>query len=55
LKFNTNASLSGTVAADASGRGVITSGTLVGDIEVLDTSNNIVGDCNAVDHVWTLS
>jgi hypothetical protein len=55
LKFNTNAPLTGTVTTGTDGRGIINSGTLVGDLEVLDQSNTIVQSCNASNHVWTLT
>lgn len=55
LKFNTNAPLTGTVTTAADGRGIINSGTLVGDLEVLDQTNTLVQSCTASDHVWTLT
>jgi hypothetical protein len=55
FKFNTTATLAGTVSAATDGRGQITSGTLVGDLELIDATNTIVQSCAAADHQWTLT
>ena len=55
LSFDTNATLAGTVTAAADGRGQITSGTLVGDFELLDPTHTIVQSCYAGDHQFTLT
>jgi hypothetical protein len=55
LNFDTNATLAGTVTASNDGRGEITSGTLVGDLELLDQTRTIVQSCFAADHQFTLT
>jgi hypothetical protein len=55
FKFNTNGPLTGTVVTATDGRGIIQSGTLVSDLEILNQANVIVQSCTAPDHVWTLT
>ena len=55
LNFNTTAPLTGTVISATDGRGIVESGTLVGDIEVLDSTDTIVQSCVSSTHVWTMT
>jgi hypothetical protein len=54
LKFNTTASLAGTVASAPNARGEVMNGGMAGDIQLIDANNNLVSNCIAANHQWSL-